>query len=452
MDQYDFDLITIGGGSGGVAASRRAAAAGARVALCEMDRIGGTCVLRGCIPKKLLVYSASFAEGFADCAGYGWEVGTTLTYDWTRLQNNKERELDRLNGVYRRLLQEAGVTTLTGHAELCDAHTVRIGERTISGRYILIATGSSPLRPKFSGSELGVTSNEMLSLPTLPRRLLIVGGGYIAVEMACIFHALGCAVSMLIRGDLLLRGFDQDLRAHLTKTLHEKGIRILPNHETKAIAPAADGALRLQTQAGEEFVADKILLATGRAPSTFELGLDAVGIGRGEKGEIVVNEYSATSVPSVYAIGDCTNRLNLTPIAVAEGRAVAETLFRNNPMHVNYQGVPTAVFSLPPLGSVGLSEVDAQKQYGALDVYVTNFQPMKNGLAGRKERTFMKLVVDKSSQRVLGCHMVGSDAPEIIQSLAVALTAGAKKSDFDRTIALHPTSAEEFMLMRERRP
>jgi len=451
MSQYDFDLVTIGAGSGGVAASRRAGASGARVALCESDRVGGTCVLRGCVPKKLLVYGASFAEEFTDAAGFGWDIGSARC-DWTRLQAAKERELDRLNGIYRRMLADAGVTLFAGKARLVDAHTVMVGERTITGRYILIATGGWPIRLPVPGADLAVTSNEALSFRELPRRLIVVGGGYIGVELACIFKALGAEVTMLIRGERPLRGFDRDVRAHLAKLLIGKGIRISASEEVAAIEPSLDGSgLALRTHAAQIFHGEKVLLATGRKPNTDELRLAEIGVKLDGRGAVLVDEYSQSSVPSVYAVGDCTDRVNLTPVAVAEGRAVAETLFRNNPTAISRGRVPTAVFSMPPLASVGLSEEAAERHHAPLDIYTAGFRPLKHTLSGRDERTFMKLVVEQSTQRVLGCHMVGPDAPEIIQGLAVALTAGATKADFDRTLALHPTAAEEFVLMRERR-
>jgi glutathione reductase (NADPH) len=449
MSKYEFDLITIGGGSGGVAASRRAGASGARVALCEADRVGGTCVLRGCIPKKLLVYGAHFAEEFVDAVGFGWSV-LQASCDWKRLQAQKDHELERLTGVYRRLLSEASVVTFAGQAQLRDPHTVVVAGRELTGERILIATGGWPSRPDLPGRELCITSNEVLSLPELPRRLIVIGGGYIGVEQACLFHALGSEVTLLIRGELPLRGFDHELRLHLSEILVKKGIHIKTLADGAAVLRRLDGSLAVQTGA-EEFIGDQVLLATGRAPNTDGLGLPELGVQRNERGAILVDEFSCSSVPSVYAIGDCTDRMALTPVAVAEGRAVAETLFRNNPTRVDYRRVPTAVFSLPPLAAVGLSEENAEKEHGPLDIYVSSFRPLKNMLSGREEKTLMKLVVEKESQRVLGCHMVGPDAPEIIQALAVALQASATKADFDRTIALHPTAAEEFVLMREPR-
>jgi glutathione reductase (NADPH) len=450
---YDFDLITIGGGSGGVAASRRSATFGAKVALCEPDRVGGTCVLRGCVPKKLLVYGASFGAEFADAAGFGWTVDAARC-DFARLQAAKDREFDRLNGVYLRLLAEAGVSTFFGRARLVDPHTVHVGGDTLTAERILVATGGWPVVPDIPGREHCITSNEALSLPSLPRRMLVIGGGYIGIEMACIFHALGVEVTLLCRGSAPLRCFDHDARAHLTALLTHRGIRIHGPVEPVAVEKldgADEGALLVRTSEGERFIADVVLMATGRAPNTAGLGLERLGVRLSERGAILVDEYSRSSVDSIYAIGDCTDRVNLTPMAVAEGRALAETLYRNNPTKVEKTLIPTAVFSMPPLACVGLTEAAAQAQDLPLDIYSTAFRPMKNALAGRDERTFMKLVVEQRSQRVLGCHMVGPDAPEIIQALAVAITAGATKRDFDRTLALHPTAAEEFVLMREPR-
>lgn len=457
MGDHEFDLITIGAGSGGVAASRRAALLGARVAVIESDRIGGTCVLRGCVPKKLLVYCASYAEEFVDAVGFGWEFSSSgggdggVRCDFARLQAAKDRELDRLSAIYRRNLDDAGVTSVAGKARLVDAHTVKVGARTLTAERILIATGGWPTRLPIPGAELGITSNEALSLKEVPRRLIILGGGYIGVEMAGIFAALGAEVTMVLRSDLPLRGFDQDLRTQLATILTKKGIRIASKSECSSLRRDGNGLL-LELCSGEKLHGDEVLFATGRAPNTTNLGLEEVGVQKNDRGAIIVDESLRTSQSNIYAIGDCTDRVNLTPVAVAEGRAVAQTLFSKSPQRVDLSRVPTAVFSLPPLASVGDTEAAAQTRGAPIDVYVTSFRPLKNSLSGRDERTFMKLIVDGQTQKVLGCHMLGPDAPEIIQGLAVALTAGATKADFDRTLALHPTAAEEFVLLRERRP
>jgi glutathione reductase (NADPH) len=454
MSEYQFDLVTIGGGSGGVAASRRAGSYGAKVALCESGLVGGTCVLRGCVPKKLLVYGAHFAEELADAAGFGWSI-PEATHDWSRLIAAKDQELTRLNQVYRRMLENSGVAVHYGRAQLVDAHTVQVGDTQLTARHILIATGGAPTLLDIPGRELAITSNEALSLPKLPQRVVIIGGGYIAVEFAGIFHALGSQVTLMARSSLLLRGFDEEVRQHLTQTLQSKGLQLRLGTAPTAITRDDSGQLwvHFPTDGGSDKVAtDVVLMATGRAPNTANLGLQSAGVQLGPSGEIKVDAQSATTVPHIFAVGDCTNRMNLTPVAIAEGRAVVDMLFNKQSRRIDYSLVPTAVFSQPPVSTVGLSESAARDLYAALDIYATTFRPMKNTLSGRQERTFMKLVVERQSQRVLGCHMIGPDAPEIIQGLAVALTCGATKQQLDATIGIHPTAAEEFVTMRERRP
>jgi glutathione reductase (NADPH) len=454
MTSYQYDLITIGAGSGGVAASRRAASYGARVALCEADRVGGTCVLRGCVPKKLLVYASHFVEEFADAAGFGWTVGEAR-HDWPALIAAKDRELDRLNLVYLKLLRDVGVSLHYGRARVHDAHTVRIhgegGEQELTAAHILVATGSSPTRLPIPGSELAIDSNQALSLPQLPRRLVVLGGGYIGVEMSGIFHALGVDVTLLFRNRALLRGFDDEVRDHLTETLKAKGMRLVPCCEPTAITRQADGSFRVHSSVGE-FDGDLVLMATGRGPNSAGLGLAEAGVRLAPGGAILVDGQWRTSVPNIYAVGDCTDRKNLTPVAIAEGRAVAEALYNRRSLHIDYGQIPTAVFSQPPVSTVGLSEEQARELYAAIDVYATAFRPMRNTLAGRSERTFMKILVDRESQRVLGIHMVGPDSPEIIQGLAVALRCGVTKQQLDATIGIHPTAAEEFVTLRDRRP
>jgi glutathione reductase (NADPH) len=445
MADYDFDLFTIGAGSGGVAASRRAASYGARVAIAENVRVGGTCVLRGCVPKKLLVYGAHFAEEMADAAGFGWTVTGSL--DWARLIEAKNRELDRLNGIYITMLNGSGVKILEGHAELRDAHTVLVDGKPYTAKYILIATGGRPERPHIPGIEHSITSDEALELKTVPKRIAIVGGGYIAVEFAGIFNAAGSQVRQIIRAPQILRGFDDDIRSHLAGEMAKKGIVIASGMNVTRIE-RADGAFKVHTDAGIAFAADTVMYATGRVPNTGRLGLDRVGIHLNKRGAIAVDEWQQTTVPGIYAIGDCTDRINLTPVAIAEGRALAETLFNNNPMKMDHTDVPSAVFSQPPVGTVGLSEASA-RLVGAIDVYKAVFRPMKHTLSGRDEKVLMKLVVERPGERVLGVHMVGPDAPEIIQGLAIAVRARLTKQDFDRTVAIHPTAAEEFVLMRE---
>jgi glutathione reductase (NADPH) len=450
MTKFDFDMFTIGAGSGGVASSRRAGSYGARVAICEDSRVGGTCVIRGCVPKKLLVYGAQFADAFADAAGYGWHVARPV-HDWAALIAAKDREIGRLESVYRKLLRDANVTLIEGRGRLVDAHTVEVAGKRFTAANILIATGAHPVMPAIPGIEHAITSNEALDLPKLPRRIVVVGGGYIAVEFAGIFHGLGAEVTIVIRGEELLRGFDDDIRVTLAQELRNCGIAIRARTDVVRIEKRGHGC-DLSLANGDELSADLVMYATGRHPNTRGLGLEAVGVRLGKANAVAVDEWSRSSVANIYAVGDVTDRLNLTPVAIAEGRALAETLFNNNPMNVDHANVPTSVFSQPPVGTVGLTERIAREKYGAVDIYRTRFRPMKHTLSGREEGTMMKLVVDRRSDRVLGCHMVGADAPEIIQGLAIAVKCGATKRQFDQTIGIHPTAAEEFVTMREKLP
>jgi glutathione reductase (NADPH) len=447
MADYDFDLFTIGAGSGGVRASRMAASFGAKVAVAEERYLGGTCVNVGCIPKKLLVYASEYGEGFADARGFGWEVGPARL-DWKKLIENKDREIRRLNGVYRRLLTEAGATIIEERATLLDRHTVAIGGHRLTARYILIATGSWPVLPKVPGAEHAITSNEAFHLESRPERVILVGGGYIAVEFAGIFHGMGSRVTLVHRGPKVLRGFDEELRETLGREMARRGIELRLDSRIAAIEKAGGSPVRARLDNGDTIDADLIMYATGRAPNTRGLGLEQAGVRLNEKGAVVVDEYSRTSVDNIYAVGDCTDRIMLTPVAIAEGRAVAETLFNNRPMKVDYTGVPSAVFSQPNLGTVGLTEDQARKQFGDIAVYRSSFRPLRHTLSGRDETTFMKLVVDRGTDRVLGCHMIGPDAGEIIQGLAIALKCNATKAQFDATIGIHPTAAEEFVTMR----
>jgi glutathione reductase (NADPH) len=448
---YDFDLFTLGAGSGGVASSRRAGSYGARVAIAEESRVGGTCVIRGCVPKKLLVYGAHFRDEFEDSAGFGWTIPEAPRFDWPRLIAAKNQEIDRLNGIYIRLLRDSGVTLFEGRARLVDPHTVAVGDRTFTARHILVATGSRPVLPPVRGIEHAITSNEALELPALPERVLVVGGGYIGVELAGVFNALGSKVTLLLRSEGVLRGFDEDIRAALTAELDKRGIAIRCETVVESIEKRG-GALSVMTRAGEMLEADALLYATGRTPNTRGLGLEEAGVTLDAQGAVTVDAMSRTTVPHIYAVGDCTNRKNLTPVAIAEGRAVAETLFNDRPTSVDHEYVASAVFSQPPVGTVGYSEHDARARFGAVDVYATSFRPMKHTLSGRDERTMMKLVVDRATDRVVGVHMVGPDAPEILQGFAVAVRCGATKAQFDMTVGIHPTAAEEFVTMRERRP
>ena len=445
MAKFDFDLFTIGAGSGGVAASRRAAAFGASVAIAECVRVGGTCVLRGCVPKKLLLYGTHFAEEMQDARGYGWTVEGRL--DWGALIAAKDRELDRLHGIYLRMLTEANVTVLGGHATIAGDNTIEIGGRCYRARHILVATGGRPQRLEIPGADLAIVSDDALMLPALPRRVAIVGGGYIAVEFASIFRAAGAEVTQVIRADQILRGFDREVRAHLAGEMERRGIRFLRVCNLARIE-AAGPSRRLVLDDGIALEVDCVMMATGRRPNIEGLGLEAAGVSLDKRGAITVDAWQRTTAPGIHAIGDVTDRINLTPVAIAEGRALAETLFNANPTRMDHADVPTGVFSQPPVAMVGMSEERAAT-LGAIDVYRTVFRPMKHTLSGRDERTLMKMVVDGSSQRVVGIHMVGADAPEIIQGLAIAVRAGLTKQDFDRTVAIHPTAAEEFVLMRE---
>lgn len=447
---YDYDLYVIGAGSGGVRCSRIAATAGARVAICEDDRVGGTCVIRGCVPKKLLVYGSHFHEDFEDAAGYGWTVGDSK-FDWATLIANKDNEIDRLNGIYKRLLSDAGVTLHEGRGRLVDAHTVEVAGKRHTAERIVIATGGRAIRPGIEGAEFGITSNEAFHLKTLPKRIVVYGGGYIAVEFAGIFNGLGAEVTQVIRRDFILRGFDQEVREHLQKEMARKGIVFRPNTEIVAVEKSGD-AYRCKTSAGEAIEADLVMFATGRAPNTHDLGLERVGVTLNKAGAIAVDEWSQTTVPSIYAIGDVTDRINLTPVAIMEGHFLANTLFANRPMKPDHRDVPSAVFSQPPVGTVGLTEEEARRTYGEIDVYAATFRPMKATLSGRQQQTLMKLLVDAKSDRVVGAHMVGEDAAEIIQGIGIAIKAGATKRQFDATVGIHPTAAEEFVTMRSKRP
>jgi glutathione reductase (NADPH) len=451
MARYDFDLFTIGGGSGGVAASRRAGSHGARVGLCEDRDVGGTCVHRGCVPKKLLVYGSHFHEEFQDAAGYGWSVPEP-TFDWSKLLAAKNKELDRLRGVYGRLLRDSGVTLVEGRGRLVDAHTVEVAGKCYTAERILVATGSRPFLPQdVTGIEHAVTSDEALSFPELPKRLVIVGGGYIGVELACVFQGLGAKVTVVLRSPTVLSGFDTDVRGFLTEELRKKGIELQTDTFIRDIEKR-EGVVSLLTRGGDTLEADAVLYATGRVPNTRGLGLEEAGVKLDSRGAVCVDEWSRTSVENIFAVGDVTDRINLTPVAIAEGRAMAETLFNNNPMKMDHTNVPSAVFSQPPVACVGLTEREARARHGKVDVYVSSFRPMKHTLSGRNERTMMKLVVARESGQVLGCHMVGADAPEIIQGLAVAVKCGVTKAVLDSTVGIHPTAAEEFVTMRDKRP
>lgn len=449
MAAYDFDLITLGAGSGGVRASRMAAHAGRRVAVVESRRVGGTCVMRGCVPKKLLVYGARFAEDLTDSLGFGWSL-EGADFDWGRLVSAKNDELQRLEGVYLRLLKESGVTLLEGRGVLLDAHTVQVGLDVHTAETILVATGSRPFLPQVPGIEHAVTSDEALDLMTLPQRVVIVGGGYIAVEFAGIFNALGVEVVLVVRGGTLLRGFDDDVRETLAEEMVKRGVDLRTSTRVQSIERHGQG-YRVHLSDDGIADADLVLYATGRVPNTDDMGLDKVGVVLNSKGAVMVDRLSRTSVRNIWAVGDVTDRVNLTPVAINEAMAFVRTAFMGRPTAMDYDNIPSAVFSMPPVGTVGLTEAQAAERYGACDVYLSRFKPMRNILAGRDERTMMKLVVDRATDRVVGLHMVGPDAPEIVQGFAVAMKCGATKAQFDSTIGIHPTAAEEFVTMRDKR-
>lgn len=445
---HDFDLFVIGAGSGGVRAARFAAGFGARVAVAESRYLGGTCVNVGCVPKKLLVYGAHFTEDFEQAAGFGWSLGEA-NFDWPTLIANKNREIQRLNGIYRNLLVNSGVSLLEGHARILGPHQVEVNGQAYSAGHILIATGGWPQLPDIPGKELAISSNEAFHLQQLPRRVLVVGGGYIAVEFASIFQGLGAQTSLLYRGEMFLRGFDGAVRRHLREELDKKGLDLQFSSDIERIERLADGSLLATLRDGRELATDCVFYATGRRPMLDNLGLENTAVELDERGFIRVDEQYQTREPSVLALGDVIGRVQLTPVALAEGMAVARRLFRPEEYRpVDYRNIPTAVFSLPNIATVGLSEEQARAEGYQVKIFESRFRPMKLTLTDSQERTLMKLVVDADSDRVLGCHMVGPEAGEIIQGLAVAIKAGATKQIFDETLGIHPTAAEEFVTLR----
>ena len=442
---FDYDLFTIGGGSGGVRASRVAAGLGARVAVAESGRFGGTCVNVGCIPKKLFAYAAHFRDDLKDAADFGWSVPEP-GFDWARLLANKDREIKRLNGVYERILVNAGVSIFRGKAFVRGKNEIEIDGKTLTAKHILVATGSWPQKPVVPGSELAITSNEAFYLERLPKRALIVGGGYIAVEFASIFNGLGVQTALAYRGARLLRGFDAELGTRLGEEMIRKGVSLLLKKNPLKI----EKGLKVTFEDGSTDKFDLVMLATGRKPNTAGLGLETAGVKLGPDGAVLVDDYSRSSVDSIHAIGDVTNRLNLTPVATAEGMALAKTLFGGQPTPVDHENVPTTVFANPNLGTVGLSEEKARARFGKVDIYKAAFRSLKHTMGASEEKIFMKLVVDAASQRVVGAHMLGPDAGETIQGIAIAVKLGATKAQFDATIGIHPTAAEEFVTMREK--
>ncbi len=447
MSKYQYDLFVIGAGSGGVRAARMSAGLGARVAIAEDRYLGGTCVNVGCVPKKLFVYASHFSEDFENAKSFGWDIGHT-DFDWSTLIKNKNAEIKRLNGVYKKILDNSGAETIHGRAKIVDEHTVEINGEHITAERLLIATGGWPSVPDIPGKEHIISSNEAFFLESLPEKIIIVGGGYIAVEFAGIFHGLGVNTTLLYRGPLFLRGFDQDVREALANEMQKKGINIKFNSNISLIEKM-DNELIATLEDGEQLEAGQIMYATGRKPMTENLGLETVSIELNKDNAIKVNDQYQTNIPSIYAIGDVTNRVNLTPVALAEGMVLAKRLFGNEDKDVDYSNIPTCVFSQPNIGTVGLTEAEAREQYDDIEIYKSSFKPMKLSLSDSDEKTFMKLIVDKKSDRVIGVHMLGPDAGEIIQGIGIAIKAGATKKSFDSTIGIHPTAAEEFVTMRD---
>jgi glutathione reductase (NADPH) len=446
MQNFDFDLFVIGAGSGGVRAARMAAAAGARVAIAEAARLGGTCVNLGCVPKKLMVYASEFGAAAEDAAGFGWSVAKPA-FDWATLIGNKDREIARLNDIYKSLLESPGARIIEGLARLLDRNTVHVGGESFTASKILVATGGRPFKSNIPGNDLSITSNEIFHLPRQPQRIAIAGGGFIAVEFAGILAGMGTEVTLVYRGPLFLRGFDDDIRTTLAEEMRKRGIDLRFDTLIERIEKTSDG-LSATTSHGDVLEVDQVLSAMGRLPNTGDLGLEEIGVKRDERGAIVVNEYLESSVPGIFALGDCIGHIALTPVALAEGMAFVETQFMNNPTIMDYTDIPSAVFSQPQVGTVGLTEEEARSEGFDVEVFRSKFRPMRHTLSGRDEETMMKLVVDRASDRVLGAHMVGADAGEIIQGIAVAIKAGATKAAFDATIGIHPTAAEEFVTMR----
>ncbi|WP_017660700.1 glutathione-disulfide reductase [Baaleninema simplex] len=446
---YDFDLFVIGAGSGGIATARRAAEYGAKVGIAEVDRLGGTCVNRGCVPKKLMVYASHFSDLFRDAVGYGWSP-VKSEFDWPKLIRVVNDEVTRLNGIYQRMLDKSNVEVFEGHAKFVDSHTVTIGDRTLTADKILIAVGGKPVKPDIPGIEYAITSNEIFHLEEQPKQAVVLGGGYIGVEFACILKGLGSEVTVIIRRDKILRGFDEDVRTEIQEGMQRHGIRILTETTIDSIDKLDSGKLQLNLSGAEDTViADAISLAAmGRKPNLEGLGLEHTQV-KTQNGAIVADEYNQTDDPDIFAVGDCIDRLNLTPVAINEGRILADTKFGGKSRQMSYENVPTAVFTTPEAATVGLTEAEAREKYGdAVKVFRSKFRPMYHTLGGREEKTLMKLIVDGDTDRVVGAHMVGENAAEIIQGVAIVVKMGARKADFDATVGIHPSSAEEFVTMR----
>ncbi|SON56378.1 Glutathione amide reductase [Hartmannibacter diazotrophicus] len=447
MPTYDYDLFVIGAGSGGVRAARIASGYGARVAIAEEYRVGGTCVIRGCVPKKLLVYASRFGDEFEDAAGFGWSVGET-SFDWATLIGNKDKEIDRLERAYVSNLEKAKVEIIPARGELTDAHTVRLSTgRSVTAERILIATGGRPFVPEFPGREHVITSNEAFHLAELPKRVVVLGGGYIASEFACIFAGLGAKTTQLYRGKQILRGFDVELAGAVQEEMIKRGVDVRVGTDVVSVEKT-DAGFRVRTTTGDTIETDCVMAATGRVPNTNGLGLETAGVETKANGAIAVDAMSQTSAPNIYAVGDVTDRVNLTPVAIREGHAFADTVYGGKEVVVDHSLIPTAVFTTPELGTVGLTQEQALERCGALDIYRARFRPMKMTLAGRDEKMFMKLLVDMETDKVLGAHIMGPDAGEFAQLLGIVISMGARKADFDRTMAVHPTATEELVTMR----
>ncbi|WP_295760319.1 glutathione-disulfide reductase [Undibacterium sp.] len=445
--EFQYDLLVIGGGSGGVRAARMAAQRGARVALVESGALGGTCVNVGCIPKKLYSYAAHYAEAFEEAHGYGWSMAEKPRLDWERLKANRATEINRLNGIYQNLLSNAGVTIIAGWAQLIDANTVQVNAQSYSANKLLIATGGTPMLPEISGKEFILSSDQIFDISPFPQRLLVVGGGYIACEFASIFNGLGAQVTQVYRGEQVLRGFDEDVRHFLANEVRKAGVDLRLNTDVATIERQSDG-LQITLKDGTNMTVDAVLYATGRVPKVSNLGLENAAIKQSSSGAIIVDQNYQTSVPSIYALGDVTARIQLTPVALGEAMQLVDHLFGDDSKKMDYELIPTAVFTHPNIATVGYSESDARAQFSKIRVYRSEFKALKHTLSGSTERTLMKLVVDDASDRVVGLHMVGADAGEIVQGFAVAMKAGATKALFDSTIGIHPTAAEEFVTMR----
>lgn len=448
---YEFDLFVIGAGSGGIATARRAAEYGAKVGIAEFDRLGGTCVNRGCVPKKLMVYASHFTELFTDAVGYGWSA-VKSSLDWEKMITAVNNEVDRLNGIYQKMLDNSQVEILQGYGKLIDNHTIVVGERTVTADKILIAVGGKPTKPDIPGIENAITSDEIFHLKTQPKRMVILGGGYIGSEFACIMNGLGTEVTQITRADMILRGFDDDLRSEIQQGMTNHGVKILNNTQIIGIEKDAEGIkikIRQDGESEDTVVVDALnLAALGRKPNTQNIGLENTKV-QLKNGAIVVDKYSRTDEENIYAVGDCTDNINLTPVAINEGRAFADTVFGGKSRTMSYENVPTAIFTTPEAATVGLTEAEAREKYGdAVKIYRSRFRPMYYTLAGKEEKTMMKLVVDQNTDKVLGAHMVGTNAAEIIQGVAIAIKMGATKANFDATVGIHPSSAEEFVTMR----